>query len=611
MTRGYKALQVACRCVLRYNEFAVKTTVRSAGKATAGDVLEPSLTGGVGMAGQVLYRKWRPQRFDEVIGQEHVTRTLERALADDRVAHAYLFAGPRGTGKTSTARILAKAVNCTGGPPLPCNTCPTCLAVNEGRALDLIEIDAASNRGIDEIRDLRDKVRFAPSEGQFKFYVLDEVHMLTTEAFNALLKTLEEPPAHVIFVLATTDPQRIPATVLSRCQRFDFRRMRLADIVSRLEAIAQAENLQVTRPALELIARSATGSMRDAESLLDQLLVYAREGTLDIAEVQSVLGMRGGEQVPPLVEALIEGDLPAVLHLVQQAVDDGADLRQFNRELVSYLRGLLFLAVTRDRADLLDVPQEALEEMRAQAKRTTAGRLAAWVRSFSALDVDLRSGWYGQLPLELVLVEAILPAEEAAAPSSEPPAERSRAAQTAPRAQRRSPPATAAKASPRRPTPPAATERSSPEPPVSPPPDTEETGSMVEGDLSLENLVEIWPRVVESIRPVDPSVQALLHPSYCRPIGVEGKIVVLSFRFDFHKGKIEEVRNRRIVEQVLSKVLRSNLGVRCVMDAANASNNRRKQAANRQRAQQDPRVRAAANIFNARIVDVEGDEDEE
>lgn len=557
------------------------------------------------MAGQVLYRKWRPQRFDEVIGQEHVTRTLERALADNRVAHAYLFAGPRGTGKTSTARILAKAVNCTGGPPLPCNTCPTCVAVNEGRAMDLIEIDAASNRGIDEIRDLRDKVRFSPSEGRYKFYVLDEVHMLTTEAFNALLKTLEEPPAHVIFVLATTDPQRIPATVLSRCQRFDFRRVRLADIVSRLEVIVEAEGLQAARPALELIARSATGSMRDAESLLDQLLVYAREGTLDVAEVQAVLGMRGGEQVPHLVDALIGGDVPAVLHRVQQAVDDGADLRQFNRELVAHLRGLLFLAVTRDGADLLDVPREVLEAMRVQAQRTTVGRLAAWVRRFSELDADLRAGWYGQLPLELALVEAVLPTEEPAPTRSEPPAERPRAAQPAPVLRTTGPAAAPPRAAPQQ----AEAARPAAEPPALPALDAEETSTTSDGTPSLEHILEAWPRIVESIRPVDPSVQALLHPSYCRPISVEGRLVVLGFRFDFHKGKIEEVRNRRVVEQVLSKVLRSNLGVRCVMDAASAPPDRRKQAASRQQAQQDPRVRAAANIFNARIVDVEGTEE--
>jgi DNA polymerase-3 subunit gamma/tau len=564
------------------------------------------------MAGQVLYRKWRPQRFEEIIGQEHVSRTLERALAAGRIAHAYLFAGPRGTGKTSTARILAKAVDCTGGPPFPCNTCPTCVAINEGRAMDLIEIDAASNRGIDEIRDLRDKVRFAPSEAKFKFYILDEAHMLTTEAFNALLKTLEEPPAHVIFVLATTEPQRIPPTILSRCQRFDFRRVRLADIVHHLEAIVQAEGLQATRPALELIARNATGSMRDAESLLDQLVVYARDGTLDVPEVQAILGIRGSEQVSLLVEALIGGDLPAALHLLQQAVDDGVDLRQFNRELVSYLRSLLFLAVTRDGADLLEVPREALEEMRARAQRTTAGRLTSWVRRFSLLDADLKAGWYGQLPMELALVEAVLPAEEPAPSRGAPAAEQSRSQQPGPSPQSAAP-STRPAAKGTVPAPRPAAQKPQPAPPRAEPPapnplETVETEDVGDSSIDLERLLEVWPLVVESVRPMDPSVQALLHSSYCRPVSVEGRIVVLGFRFDFHKGKIEEVRNRRIVEQVLSKVLKGSFGVRCVMDAASPGPNRRRQANNRQQTPQDPRVRAAANIFNARIV--EGGEEE-
>jgi len=566
------------------------------------------------MAGQVLYRKWRPQRFEEVIGQEHVTRTLQRALAAGRIAHAYLFAGPRGTGKTTTARLLAKAVNCTGPAPHPCNTCPTCLAIQEGRAVDLIEIDAASNRGIDEIRDLRDKVRFAPAEARFKFYILDESHMLTTEAFNALLKTLEEPPEHVIFVLATTEPQRIPPTVLSRCQRFDFRRVRAADIVRRLREIVQAEGLQATPAALELIARSATGSMRDAESLLDQLLVYAREGTLDVAEVQALLGLRGDDQAPRLVDALIAGDIPAALRLVRGLVDDGVDLRQFNRELVQYLRGLLFLAVTRDGADLLDVSAETLEGMRAQVQRASAARLADWVRRFSLLDADLKAGWYGQLPLELALVEAVLPRESA--PSREAPSppgrpeERPRDAAVA-----RPPAGGAAMPAAVRPAPslrPAGETSPSGSRPASPVPETAgQDTSGTSGPLTLEQVQAAWPHVVEEIRPVDPSVQALLHGSSCQPLDVEGRVVVLGFRYEFHKGKVEEVRNRRIVEQVLSKVLRGNYGIRCVLDeSAVQAPGRRRQAADRQRAQQDPRVKAAANIFNARIVDVEGAEGE-
>lgn len=562
------------------------------------------------MAGQVLYRKWRPQRFEEIIGQEHVTRTLQRALASGRIAHAYLFAGPRGTGKTSTARILAKAVNCTGGPPLPCNTCPTCLAINEGRAVDLIEIDGASNRGIDEIRDLREKVRFAPSEARYKVYIIDESHMLTTEAFNALLKTLEEPPPHVIFVLATTEPHRIPPTVLSRCQRFDFRRVRVADIVRRLEDIVRAEGLQATRPALELIARSATGSIRDAESLLDQLLVYGREGTLDVAEVQALLGMRGGEQVPLLVDALIAGDLPAALRLLQRLVDDGVDLRQFNRELVGYLRGLLFLAVTQDGADLLDVTEEMLSEMRLRVQRTTASRLADWVRRFSTLDADLKAGWYGQLPFELALVEATLSAGPARRSEETPtrPADRGVGAGSIPARTGGATPSLqpfppgsgqVREAEPRR------TMGERPSPPPSPStgpafsPPVEEGGRET---LTLEEVLQVWPEVVESIRPVNPSVQALLHGYSCQPVAVEGRVVVLGFRYEFHKGKIEEVRNRRIVEQALSKALHGSYGIRCVLSESAGRPAEGRRSRERQQVQENPRIRAAANIFNARIV---------
>lgn len=567
------------------------------------------------MDGQVLYRKWRPQRFEEIIGQEHVTRTLQRGLSSERVAHAYLFAGPRGTGKTSTARILAKAVNCTGEPPHPCNTCPTCLAINEGRLVDLIEIDAASNRGIDEIRDLRERVNFAPAQAPYKVYIIDEVHMLTSEAFNALLKTLEEPPAHVIFVLATTEPHRIPDTVVSRCQRFDFRRLRTADIVRRLEMITEAEGLQATRPALEQIARHATGSMRDAESLLDQLTVYGREGTLDVPQVQALLGLHGSERVSDLVVTLVDRDLPAALRLVQQLVDDGVDLRQFNREFVAYLRGLLFLAVARDGADLLDVTEDMLNEMRALAQRTTVAHLAAWVRRFSQLDADLKRGWYGQLPMELALVEAIVPPEERQAPPPRRQAEgsaRPRASRPAPSPSRSSAPATRAAPARSSSAPPAtaaaerkATPEAEPEEPAG-----EESG-VDEGPLTMERIKKRWSQVVEWMRPVDPSVQALIHESYCQPVAVEGRVVVLKFRYAFHKGKIEETRNRRLVERVLSKVLGGNYGVRCVLEGAeNSRPDRRRQAREREQAQRDPRVQAAANIFNARIVDVQSGSEE-
>src|SRR5690349_1009443 len=251
---------------------------------------------------QALYRRYRSRDFDELVGQEAIVRTLQNALHGGRLAHAYLFCGPRGTGKTSTARLLAKAINCLGPAdgPHPCNACTACVAINEGRTMDLIEIDAASNSGVDEMRDLREWVNYRPSELQKKVYIIDEVHMLSIAAFNALLKTLEEPPDYVVFVLATTDPQKMPATVLSRCQRFDFRRIALAPMVEHLRHICAQEGTTVEPGVLELIARQATGSMRDALTLLDQMMSYT-DGTLTLAQVQDVLGARGAGEIAAFV----------------------------------------------------------------------------------------------------------------------------------------------------------------------------------------------------------------------------------------------------------------------------------------------------------------------
>ncbi|GAI10220.1 unnamed protein product, partial [marine sediment metagenome] len=263
------------------------------------------------MASQVFYRKWRPQTLAEIVGQEQVTQTLSNALKSGRVSHAYLFYGPRGTGKTSTGRILAKAVNClTNGKGEPCNTCEICRAITEGRALDVIEIDAASNRGIDEIRDLREKVNYAPNQARHKVYIIDEVHMLTKEASNALLKTLEEPPPYVIFILATTEVHKVLPTILSRCQRFDFRRISQADVVSKLTRICSAEGIHIEPEGLRLIAKSATGSLRDAENLLEQLTTYY--GTeVELRQVQAILGITGDERAKELIRHIVNNDISA------------------------------------------------------------------------------------------------------------------------------------------------------------------------------------------------------------------------------------------------------------------------------------------------------------
>jgi len=376
------------------------------------------------MASQALYRKWRSQTFDEIIGQQHVTQTLMNALKLDRVAHAYLFAGPRGTGKTSTARLLAKAVNCLAEnvDDRPCNECAICLAVNEGRLMDLIEIDAASNTGVDDIRDLRDKVGFRPAETRIKFYIIDEVHMLSNSAFNALLKTLEEPPPHVIFVLATTESEKIPATITSRCQRFDFKRIKLDDIVGRLEHIVAQEGFKSEPAALEFIAKQGSGSMRDAISLLDQMVAYGGE-SISLELVHTVLGVVASQSVIELIDALIDRDIAGGLDIINSVVGDGVDPRQFGREIVEYLRSVMLVKLANG-AEMLNLPEETLIAMKGQAARADESLILRATTRFNAAQVDIKSGLLSipQLPLELAFVEAAMPVTEApSTPVAAPP----------------------------------------------------------------------------------------------------------------------------------------------------------------------------------------------
>jgi DNA polymerase-3 subunit gamma/tau len=356
---------------------------------------------------QALYRKWRSQDFDELVGQEHVIQTLRNALREGRVAHAYLFSGPRGTGKTSVARILGKALNCSAPEEQrPCNRCPTCIAITEGRMLDLIEIDAASNNSVDDVRELRDKVGFRPSEGRYKIYIIDEVHMLSTSAFNALLKTLEEPPPHARFILATTEPHKIPATVISRCQRFDFRRISVPEIVAHLQHIVQAEAFQAEEEALIAIARSAQGCMRDAISLLDQMLSYG-DKTVTFAHVQQTLGVANTEMVVNLVEAIANKEVAHGLRLIQQLVLEGASLNEFCQQVVEHLRGILLVQMTGDASLLTDLPRESVQQIQAQARRLTQPATLYAMKRFNGAISEIKGSYQPQLVIELALVEAL------------------------------------------------------------------------------------------------------------------------------------------------------------------------------------------------------------
>ncbi len=516
----------------------------------------------------VLYRKWRSQTFAELVGQEHVTRTLLNALEQGKVGHAYLFCGPRGTGKTSAARLLAKAVNClAGGQGEPCNSCTMCQAIAEGRSFDLIEIDAASNTGVDDIRDLREKVNYAPTEARYKVYIVDEVHMLSNSAFNALLKTLEEPPPRTIFVLATTEAHRVPATVTSRCQRFDFRRIPLPAMRQRLEYICHEEAVVVEPEALELLARVAEGSLRDAENLLDQVLI-ARAGDVTAEDAREFLGLTGDARVALLARALLQNELSQALGTLEEMAGDGVDLRRIHRELLEMLRGLLLLTAGGNAPE--GVSLETLNELRQTVGGEGVGRIARLLRQFS--QVDLRSDILGALPLEMAIVEATLqPDRQPVAASSEAVGSRPlpRPVQAVPVPRRLpAPPAappTRVAATGQGPSPvvtrPAAIEAAPVEAPE----------EMVSGG-PLEVLRARWPRVLEGLHRLNPTIEAVLRT--CEPIDVSDGTVTVGVPFPFHQGKLEEPPNRATAEQVISQVLGSPHHVRCtiVERRAKASN---------------------------------------
>jgi DNA polymerase-3 subunit gamma/tau len=536
------------------------------------------------MAAQALYLKYRPRSFDEVVGQEAITRTLRNALREGRQRHAYLFTGPRGTGKTTTARLLAKAVNCVGPEgERPCNRCDICKAINEGRLLDLIEIDAASNRGIDEIRDLREKVGFRPNQARFKVYVLDEAHMLTDPAFNALLKTLEEPPPHAIFALVTTDPHKIPATIASRCQRFDFKRLSVQTVVDRLAYIAGQEGLRVEPAALELIARQSTGAMRDAISLLDQLTSYGQEITLD--QVQMVLGTVMGEAAARLVSALVAGDVAGGLAVINQAVADGVDPRQLGREIVEYLRGMLLVkqgAGTR----LLNATAEQAAEIEALSGQIGTGRLLEAIRLFNGAVMDLKSGLQTipQLPLELALVQCTLDSRPAsglsplAAVGETEQGSAASAPAPGPPVRQVAPPAPAAEANPE----PAAgggpavpeatagrtlreagaTDRGEP---AAPPAPAAETQVAAAGGLTLAQVRAAWPDLLRAVRKRNKTTEAALH-SGCKLGEVSSKEIVITLPNAFIRQQLDNVQRKQEIQDAFDEVLGMACRVRLVLE---------------------------------------------
>ena len=519
---------------------------------------------------QALYRKWRPQTFDDVVGQEHIVRTLRNALQTGHLHHAYLLAGPRGTGKTTTARLIAKAVNCLS--PLeerPCDHCEICRAVADSRLMDLVEIDAASNTGVDNIRDLLEKVGFRPAQARYKVYVVDEVHGLSPAAFNALLKTLEEPPEYVIFILATTEVHKIPETILSRCQRFEFRRIPLSGLVGALNRIAAAEGIEVEPEALDLIGRAATGSMRDAISLFDQM---AAGGTVTADYVRLMLGAERREVVQSVLQAWLDGDLSAGLQVINAAIDSGADPRQLARQTADFFRGLLLMRIGAGETwtDPTAEERPRLQEMARQAK---PARLVQAVQLFSEVASERRAGWQPQLPLELAFVEATLEPESALQPhiattqsaTTQSATTQSAATSVDPPAQATQPEPKQAPAARRvRNVTPRMTRAATDSPQTAPTPIATEAKAVISiAPTVVDEIRERWQHIIGQVQPVH--LGAVLRDA--QPLGVDGDgFLILGFKHTFHRSKVDEETNRQTLETLLSKLFEQRILVRCVME---------------------------------------------
>ncbi len=514
----------------------------------------------------VFALKWRPQDFESIVGQSHIVGTLKNAIQKNRLAHAYLFTGPRGVGKTSTARILAKALNCKDGPTVkPCQKCPSCLEINRGRSLDVIEIDGASNRGIDEIRALRENVKFAPTLGKYKVYIIDEVHQITPDGFNALLKTLEEPPEFVKFIFATTHPQKVMPTIISRCQRMDFRRITVIEIIAQLEKIVREEKLAVDKDVLSAVAKSSDGSLRDAESVLDQLVSFSREN-VSLKDAISVLGMVEQDVLFSLTDKIIQKDPQGALQLFNEIIDDGKDPGVFLSNLIEHFRNLMVAKVSRADTKLVDLPQDICDRLFEQSQSLSLEDILIAFNILVATQEMSKRLDSQRIPLEISLVRLAYNRSQShknQAKVSAPPVEPNS----------KTPP-------------PGKKEETAPEKEIREAPAQNPS-------VSLDNIKNAWGNIVNNLAKIKMSVSTYL--SEGEPTKVQGDVLTVAFpkNYSLHKESLDRKENKLIIEKAVSELCNAELRLNFVLAA---------QAKQESDARSSPFIKSALEMFGGRIV---------
>lgn len=519
----------------------------------------------------VFALKWRPNNFDEIVGQNSAVITLKNAIQKGRLAHAYLFAGPRGVGKTSTARILARALNCKNGPtPNPCGKCPACLEISQGRSLDVIEIDGASNRGIDEIRTLRENVKFAPSQGRYKIYIIDEVHQITSEGFNALLKTLEEPPPFVKFIFATTHPHKVIPTILSRCQRLDFRRISVMEIIAQLEKIVRAEKIDIDKDVLFALARASDGSLRDAESVLDQLISFSKD-KVALKDVISMLGLVEQETLFAIADSIISKDTRRALELMNQVIDEGKDIGNFLNNLIEHFRNLMVAKITEADARLVDLPKEVCERLLEQSRAFSLDEIFSVFNTLIAAQEMAKRMDSLRIPLELSLIKLTQDkkaGQPASRNSSLPKGKIIKEEHPAPRQESKPAPET----------------QEDPDPPQH----IHDTQA-----IPLDKLKSAWQGIINSLGAVKMSLATYLAEGI--PTKMDRNTLTVSFpvSHSLHKETLESKENRALIEKILSESLGSHIRVNFALS---------KEVQGKHTHDADPFLKSALQAFNGRVI---------